>query len=145
MIKRVEDNPGDARLIQQMLQEPPVPAFEMRCDRRLDDVVRSERGRNRPGVAQRYRRVPEFQTCHGVCLRRSAAKRWVKTFAGLQDRNILTMEDADDFARSGRPIQFATRKGKTRLNINGESAKASDLMISSHLLGPAEIITAGKV
>ncbi|MBI3853129.1 MAG: response regulator [Verrucomicrobia bacterium] len=40
-IKLVEDNPGDARLFHEMLNEPPVAAFEMSCAGRVDEVLRS--------------------------------------------------------------------------------------------------------
>jgi len=35
----VEDNPGDARLIQEMLREPPIAPYQIRCLSRLDEVL----------------------------------------------------------------------------------------------------------
>ena len=35
----VEDNPGDARLIQEMLREPPLAPYRLQCLSRLDEVL----------------------------------------------------------------------------------------------------------
>ena len=39
VIGLVEDNPGDSRLIQEMLRESPVAALRVDCSSRLDEVL----------------------------------------------------------------------------------------------------------
>ena len=50
----------------------------------------------------------------------------------------------DDFTRHGGMVRFVTESGKIRLRINVEAAKACDLKISSKILRPATVVTAGK-
>lgn len=110
----------------------------------LDETVRGETVNDRPLAIQRYRRVEEIKTCHVLFISRSDANRVEQILASLKDRNILTVADAEGFARRGVMIRFVTEKNKIRLRINLEAAKAANLTISSKLLRPAEIVTPGK-
>jgi hypothetical protein len=58
----------------------------------------------------------------------------------LSNRSILTVSDADEFARSGGMIRFRLENNKIRLQINLRAAKAANLAISSKLLRVAEVI-----
>jgi hypothetical protein len=64
--------------------------------------------------------------------------------AGLKARNILTVADAEGFARRGVMIRFVNERNKIRLRINLDAAKAANLTISSKLQRPADIVTPGK-
>ena len=110
----------------------------------LDETVRGEKVNNRPLTVQRYRQVEDIKTCHILFISRSEADRLEQILTNLKDRNILTVADADGFARRGVMIRFATEKNKTHLKINLEAAKAANLTISSKLLRPAEIVIPGK-
>jgi len=106
----------------------------------LDETVRGEKVNNRPLVIQRYRRVEEIQTCHILFISSSETNHLDQTFSNLKGRSILTVGDAESFARYGGMIRFMTEANKTRLRINVEAAKAANLTISSKLLRPAEIV-----
>ena len=110
----------------------------------LDETVRGEKVKGRPLTVQRYRQVHEIKTCHLLFISRSEANRVEQIVAGLKDRNILTVADAEGFARRGVMIRFVTEKNKIRLRINLEAAKAAHLTISSKLLRPADIVAPGK-
>lgn len=120
-----------------ILGEDPFGAY-------LDETVRDEKVTNRPLAVQRYRRVEEIKTCHILFISRSESDRLGQILARLKDRNILTVGDADGFARRGGMIGFVTEKNKIRLRINLEAAKAANLIVSSKLLRPAEIVTPGQ-
>ena len=62
----------------------------------------------------------------------------------LPGRNTLTVSDGDTFTRAGGMVRFVTENGKIRLRINLAAAKACDLTISSKILRPATIVTAGS-
>jgi len=124
-------------LIIGVLGEDPFGAY-------LDETVRGEKVNDRPLAVQRYRRVDEIKTCHILFISRSEGDRLEQIVAGLRDRNILTVADAEGFARRGVMIRFVTERNKIRLRINLEAAKAAHLTISSKLLRPAEIIAPGK-
>jgi len=110
----------------------------------LDEAVRDEKMRGRPLVVRRYGRVEEIGECHVLFIGRSEASRLGNIVAGLRGRPILTVSDLDQFAQYGGMIRFVMEHNKVRLRINVDAAKASHLLISSKLLRPVEIVTAGK-
>ena len=50
------------------------------------------------------------------------------------------MSDIDGAAQQGVMIRLVTEKGRVRLRVNVESARAAQLIISSNLLRSAEIV-----
>ena len=120
-----------------VLGEDPFGAY-------LDETVRGEKVNNRPVIVQRYRRIGEIKACHVLFISRSEVDRLEQILASLKGQSILTVGDFDGFARRGGMIRFVTEKNKIRLRIGLETAKAANLVISSKLLRPAEIVAPGK-
>ena len=110
----------------------------------LDETVRNEKVNNRPIAVERYRRLEEMKTCHILFISRSESDRLDKVMGALKGRNILIVGDSEEFSRQGGMIRFVTEKGKTRLRIDVEAAKAANLTISSKILRPAEIVNRTK-
>lgn len=110
----------------------------------LDETVRGETVNDRQLIVQRYRGVDEIQACHLLFISRSESGRLEEIVERLKDRNILTVSDLEGAALRGVMIRFVIADNKIRLRINLEAAKAADLTISSKLLRPAEIVTAGS-
>ncbi len=110
----------------------------------LDVVVRGETVHSRPLVVRRYHRLEDITPCHILFISQSERDRMAKIVAGLRGRHILTVSDAENFARDGGMIQFFAEHHKIRLRIDLEAAKADDLTISSKLLRPAEIVSPRK-
>jgi hypothetical protein len=88
--------------------------------------------------------VEEIKTCHVLFISRSEAERLEKILASLKGRNILTVSDIDDFAVHGGMIRFLIENNKIRLRVNLEAARSANLVISSKLLRPAEIVEPGE-
>jgi hypothetical protein len=126
-----------APLVIGVLGEDPFGAY-------LDETVRGETVNNRPLVVRRFRSVNEIDTCHVLFISRSEADRLEQIVASLKGRSILTVGDTDGFAKRGVMIRFMTVDNKIRLRINLERANAANLKISSKLLRPAEVVTAGQ-
>ena len=110
----------------------------------LDEIVRGEEVNKRPLVIQHYRRAEEIKTCHILFISQSEMDRLDQILASLKGRSILTVGDAESFAKQGGMIRFITEKNKVRFGINVAAAKAAKLTISSKLLKPAEIVSSGK-
>lgn len=110
----------------------------------LDRTVQGERINNRPIAARRFRRVEEVDLCHVLFISRSETARLDQVLARLQNRPILTVGEVDGFAFRGGMIGFVTENNKVRMRINADSAKAAGLVISSKLLRPATIVSAGR-
>lgn len=110
----------------------------------LDETVRDEKIGRHPLLIQRYRQVEQIGDCHILFISQSERGRLESVLTRLTGRNILTVSDADGFALRGVMIRFITEKGRIRLRINLDAAKAAGLTLSSKLLRPAEIVTAGE-
>ena len=128
---------ADAPLVIGVLGEDPFGSF-------LDETVRGEESNGRRLVVERYHRVEEIGNCQVLFVSRSEADRLEQIFAHLNGKRILTVGDVDRFAGRGGVIRFATTAGKLRLRINLDAARSAGLTISSKLLRPAEIVSAGQ-
>ena len=103
----------------------------------LEQVVEGETIGGQKIEVQYYSDVSEIKSCHILYINKANAADVAKNLAG---RNILTVGDGDDFARSGGIIRFFVDKNKIRLRINQRHAKAANLQISSKLLRVADVI-----
>lgn len=110
----------------------------------LDDLVNGEKIGERPLVVQRCKTEEDLAGCHIVFVCRSEAKNLEKIMAGLKGRSLLTVSDLETFTRQGGMVRFAMESGKVRLRINPDAAKACGLTISSKILRPGTVVTAGK-
>jgi hypothetical protein len=110
----------------------------------LDEVVRGETINNHPLTVRRYRRVEDITTCHILFIGRPEQERLEPVLDSLKGRSILTVGDAESFARRGGMIRFVTDSNRIRLRINLEAAETASLKLSSKLLRPAEIVSTGK-
>ncbi|MEO6005639.1 MAG: YfiR family protein [Opitutus sp.] len=109
----------------------------------LDELVKGEHVGSRPLLVHRYKTREEIAGCHILFVSRSEEAEVRSLLDHLKRRPILTISDVDTFTREGGIIRFATENGKIRLKINVEVAKASGLAISSKILRPAALVTAG--
>ena len=110
----------------------------------LGAIVRDEKVNNRSLVIQHYQRVGDIKACQILFVSQSESKRLGEILAALKNRSILTVGDADGFAKRGGMIRLVTEKNKIHFRINVETAKAANLSISSKLLKLAEIVTPGE-
>ena len=110
----------------------------------LAEIVQGEKVNNRALVIQHYRNAEEINACHVLFISRSEYPRLEAVFDRLKDRSILTVGDAEGFAKRGGMIRFVMENSKVRFRINVEAAKAAGLTLSSKLLRPAEIVAPGK-
>lgn len=106
----------------------------------LDEMVRNEVVKNRRLTVQRFRRQDEIPPCHVLFIASSEEARLEEIFARIRGRPILTVGDTEGFARRGGMVRFMTEKGKIRMRINLDSARASNLVISSKLLRASDVI-----
>ncbi len=110
----------------------------------LDEIVRGEKVAGHPLVVQRYRELGEIKTCHILFISRSEAGKLRQIINGLRGRSILAVSDISDFTEYGGTIRFVTESNKIRLRVNLDAVKAANLIISSKLLRPAEIVTSSR-
>jgi len=104
----------------------------------LDAAVRGESVNGHSLTVQRYRRVEDIKECHLLFISSSESARMKELLTALKDRPILTVGDVESFSVHGGMVRFVIEKGKIRLRINEDRAKAAELTISSKLLRLAE-------
>jgi hypothetical protein len=110
----------------------------------LDAVVRGEKVDNRSLVIERYRNIGELHNCNILFIGRTRVGELPRILATLKGRSILTVMDADEADPGGVMIRLVTRSNRIRLRIDVGAAKAGNLVISSKLLRPAEIVGGGE-
>ena len=110
----------------------------------LEGAVQGERSNGRGFVVERYTRSDEIKNCHILFISQSEAGRLAGILNGLKGRSILTVSDVDGFTENGGMIRFVMEQNKIRFRINLDSAKASNLVLSSKLLRPAIVVGAER-
>ncbi len=58
----------------------------------------------------------------------------------MRELPVLTVSDADAFAKRGGIVQMFVEDGKMKFRINARSAKRAGLALSSRLLALAELV-----
>lgn len=110
----------------------------------LDAVVRGEKLGTRPIVVERFRDTDDISRCNILFVGRNEAGRLDDVLAAVRGRSVLTVTDVDGAERQGAIIVLYNQNNRIRMRINLPQARASDLVISSKLLRPAEVIGGGS-
>jgi hypothetical protein len=106
----------------------------------LDDVIAGESLGGHPLVVKRFRNSEDISACNILFIGRSEAARLEDTIKELQGRNVLTVTDIAGAERRGAIIVLVNENNRIRMRINVAAAKANNLVISSKLLRPAEVV-----
>jgi hypothetical protein len=106
----------------------------------LDETIRNERVKNHPLIVQRFRTVDDITTCHILYIIPTDKDQLKEILARVKSKNTLTVSDASNFAHLGGMIRLYTEDNKTRIRINVDAVKNSELIISSKLLRLADIV-----
>jgi len=106
----------------------------------IDEAVRGESFNGRPLIVKRFREPEEITACNILFLGRSEASRIERIVKTLSGRNVLTVTDIAGAERHGAIIVLFTQNNRVRMRINLAAARASNLVISSNLLRPAEVV-----
>ncbi len=110
----------------------------------LDAVVRGETVGQRHLLVERYRTVAEVQSCNILYIGRTEIEHLPGILAALRGRSILTVSDTDNADQNGVMIRLLNERSHIRMQIDVGAAKRGNLIISSKLLRPAEIVGTGE-
>lgn len=110
----------------------------------LEEAVRGEQVAGHALQVRRLHEADEPAGCHLLYLGRAVAPQLEQSLARLGGSSALTVSDLEGAARRGVMIELARDRNRIRLIINVDAAQAAGLTISSNLLRPAEIISAGR-
>jgi uncharacterized protein DUF4154 len=106
----------------------------------IDDMVRGESLGRHPLAVRRFARVEDVAGCNILFIGRGEAPRLERLLQTLHGRHILTVTDVAGSEGRAAMIVLLTENNRVRMRINVAEARASDLVISSKLLRPAEIV-----
>jgi hypothetical protein len=123
----------EAPLVVGVLGQGPVAAL-------LDEFVANETWQGRRIHLRRISSVAEARFCHVLFLANSEHARWPSMAANLERLPILTISDANNFARRGGIIELGVERNKLRLLVNLGAAQNAGLTISSKVLRLATVI-----
>jgi hypothetical protein len=106
----------------------------------LDEVIAGESLGGRPLIIKRFKTPRDISACNILFIGRSEAKRLEETLQALQGRSVLTVTDITGAEHRGAIIVLFNENNRIRMRINVAAAKANNLVISSKLLRPADIV-----
>ncbi|HET9862598.1 MAG TPA: YfiR family protein [Steroidobacteraceae bacterium] len=109
----------------------------------LEGVLRGEKLNGHPLEARHLVEAAEATDCNIVFIARGQQALLDDALHVLQGRHVLTVTDAPRAEERGAMIVLFTDNNRIRMRINLAAARASQLVISSKLLRPAEVIGAG--
>ncbi len=107
----------------------------------LREIVAGESVNGHPLIIQQYKNVDEIKSCHILFINPAEINHVSEVITSLKGRSILTVSDAPGFIQSGGMIRLVTSNNKIRIQANPVKAKEADLIISSKLLGVADIVS----
>lgn len=84
-----------------------------------------------------YSKIDEIKGCHLLYLHQKKTDFWQPLIRTLKNSNIVTVGEADTFAKQGGMIQFITIENKLRFIINLKAVKAAGCDLDSRLLSLA--------
>jgi hypothetical protein len=108
----------------------------------LDDVVRGESLGAHPLVVKRFRDTDDISACNILFIGRNESAQIEKALAAVRGRSVLTVTEIEGAERHGAIIVLFNEQNRIRMRINLAAARASQLVISSKLLRPAEVVGA---
>ena len=108
----------------------------------LDDVVRGESVGAHSLVVRRFRKAADIAVCNILFISRAEQDKLGDALSAVRGHSVLTVTDIDGAEKHGAIIVLFNDRNRIRMRINLAAAKANQLVISSKLLRPAEVIGA---
>lgn len=106
----------------------------------LDQVVAGESLGQHPLVVRRFASTRDVSNCNILFIGPGEAPRLDDTLKAVRGRSVLTVTDIPGAENKGAIIVLVNDRNRIRMRINVAAAKASNLVISSKLLRPAEVV-----
>jgi hypothetical protein len=94
----------------------------------------------RPIATRRLSHPREGRTCDVLFVARSATGDVAGTLAAVEGESVLTVSDAPQFTALGGMVQFVSRSGTVRFEVNLQPVQQSGLMVSSELVRHASSV-----
>jgi hypothetical protein len=106
----------------------------------LDKAVLGKVVAGRTLVIRRFATVETVERCEILFISSSEMDRLPEILARLENTPVLTVGEADRFARHGGMIGFFFEDNRVRLEVNRPAAEKAGLRVSSKLLAVARLV-----
>lgn len=106
----------------------------------LDKAVLHKTAAGRTLTIRRFASLEELQPCEILFISTSEMARLPEILVRLQGAPVLTVGEADRFARHGGMIGFFFEDNRVRLEVNRAAAESAGLRVSSKLLAVARVV-----
>lgn len=106
----------------------------------LENFLANETWHGRRVTLRRISTSTEARSCHVLYVEASAYELWRTLNNQFARLPILTVSDAQDFARTGGVVQLAIQRNKLRLIVNLRVARDCKIAISSKVLRLADVL-----
>jgi hypothetical protein len=107
----------------------------------IDELVKGEVIAKHPLIVERYPTIEDVGKCHLLFINLKEKDQVRRALNSLHTKPVLTISDADNFAKMGGMIRFIRDNERIRLRINTTAVTEAQLVISSKLLRLSEIVT----
>jgi hypothetical protein len=108
------------------------------------DALEGKPVRARPLVVRALDGVEEAAGCHVLFVGRGGAEGIPRVLDAVRGEPVLTVGESDGFCRAGGVINFVTRDGKVRFEINPDAADRAGIRLSAQLLRLARVVRDGE-
>jgi hypothetical protein len=108
----------------------------------LNAAVRGETINGRELIVERSQRIEDLRGCQLVFISQSESHRLDNLLSLLGTQPVLTVSEANGFARRGGIIGFYSDGNKVRFEINADAGRQRGLKLSSELLRLGKIVGA---
>lgn len=106
----------------------------------IDESMSGKMVRNKSVVSRYLTPAEDFQSCGTVFIGEGAYSISRHLLPGLVAQGSLVVGEHDEFLESGGMINFYVERNKLRFQVNLEAVSDAELVISSKLLGLAQIV-----
>jgi hypothetical protein len=106
----------------------------------LDDTVKGKTINGRPFLIRRLARGKDLKQCHLLFMSRSLNQDIEIILAGLKSQSVLTVSEAEQFARRGGMIALLIVDNTVKFEINLDTTEAAGLKVSAKLASVARVI-----
>ncbi len=114
------------------------PTFEA-----LEELVEGKTIDGRPIRVERFKGLHSLDPCHILFIPEGTSSSTKETIRSASAPGVLTVGEADDFARLGGVIRLFMEEKKMRFEINPAAAEEAGLYISSKMLALARLVEGG--
>jgi hypothetical protein len=106
----------------------------------LEQAVHGHLSQGRPVVVRSISDAADAAGCHELFLPASERKQWRAVLDAAANHAILTVGEADSFLHDGGVVNLRIENGTVRIQVRPEAAARQQIVMSSKLLGLAEIV-----